>query len=80
MKRYEVELLDWYGGEFKEFWFKSSALKYAREHRSDWLWIDLNDNWRKTTKRLKNTDTSKYYRDEQGGYHKKLSAIRKEEK
>ncbi len=68
MKKYRVDLLDFYGGEFKEFWLKANALKYVKRNESVWLWVDLTNNWTKETTRLKSTETSDYYRNEQGRY------------
>ena len=69
MKKYEVTLSGWYGGEFKKFWFKKNALKYANANM-DWLWVDLENLWTGERTRLKETDTTKYCRTEQGEYLK----------
>jgi hypothetical protein len=71
MKKYRINLLNWYGGEFKDFWFRRNALKYAEKNKSSWLWIDLINNWTNKETRLKSTDTGDYYRTEQGEYIKK---------
>lgn len=66
-KRYTVDLLGWYGGEFKSFWLLKNAIKWAKENRDE-LWIDLKDNWTGKEVRLKNTNTQDWYRTEDGEY------------
>ena len=68
MKKYRVEFLGWYGGKFKDFWFKKNALKYIEQQKENQLWIDLTNNWTDEKERVKSTDTSKYYRTEDGQY------------
>jgi hypothetical protein len=67
MKRYTVDLMDWYGGRFKSFWLKKNALKFANENKDSWLWVDITDS-RGNKERIKNTDTKDYYRTEEGEY------------
>jgi len=71
MKKYTVELSNWSGGEWRNFWLYKNARRYAKEEADNWLWVNIKDNWRKTTDHYKTTDTSLYYRDEAGNYNLK---------
>lgn len=71
LKRYTVEVSNWYGGQWEDFWTMKGAVKCINENMSKWPWIDLIDNWKGTKNRFKNTDTNDYYRTEDGRYIKK---------
>jgi hypothetical protein len=54
MRRYTVHCLDWNGGRFRCFWFRSSAEWYAERVPSGWLFIDIEDDLTGRSIRVRN--------------------------
>jgi hypothetical protein len=71
LKRYTVEISNWYGGECHDFWTNRGAVKFINESPGKWDWIKLIDSWKGITNTISRADARDCYRTEDGRYIKK---------
>lgn len=53
MKRYSVHAFDFFGGKTVRFWTYNSALTHANDIFYSWDCIEIIDNWRNRTTKIK---------------------------